>query len=153
MKIVEGSEERYVNRDEPIPADLGVDLKVPPRGIGARAAKVWRQLAPDMIDKHVLTAWDVPLFTAFCRITAHIEVLEAKVRRRNPDYSPVDGYTGVGSQGQLVKVPYWSQLIDAYNQQAKLATRFGLSPADRAGIVLNAGAEGKPTMGAERLLS
>lgn len=157
LKAIAGVEERYRNRDEPIPANVaGVDLKRPPRGIGARAARVWRQLAPDLVDKKILTEWDVPMFTAVCRVVAHIEVLEGKVAKPPADYCPVDGYTGVGSQKQLVKSPYWSALMDAYSQLAKLGSRFGLSPGDRANLVegvMPGAAGGRPVLGPERLLS
>lgn len=163
MKLVEGAEERRINRDEPVPAENPeVDLKVPPRGLGAKVAAVWRRLAPDLVDKHVLTPWDVDLFKQYCRLVVHADTLERKIYHPHPQYSakddatgkPIDGYTGVGSQGQLVQAPYWRQYNDAVKQLAMLATRFGLSPADRAGLVLdNAGTQGKPTMGGERLLS
>jgi P27 family predicted phage terminase small subunit len=147
LKVLAGSRERDLNRDEPMPAPPadGVDLRRPPRGLGAAAAKVWRELAPDMVDKHVLTAWDVHLFEAFCRTVAHYRALEAKVRK--------DGHTAVGSQEQPVKSPYWAARNDALKQMLSLAARFGLSPADRAGLVMDAGANGKPTLGPERLLS
>ncbi|ORA16377.1 hypothetical protein BST16_06630 [Mycobacterium asiaticum DSM 44297] len=158
MKVLRGDRERNLNRAAPIPANTeGIDLKAPPRGIGAKAAKVWRQLAPDLVDKHVLTEWDVPLFTALCRVVAHVETLETKVRNPPFGYCPVDGYTCVGSQKQLVKSPYWSALNDAYNQLAKLGSRFGLSPGDRANLVAEVVpgrlAQGRPILGPERLLT
>lgn len=154
LKVLKGDEERRINRDEPIPAATeGVNLKAPPRGIGAKAAAVWRQLAPDMVDKHVLTEWDVHLFEAFCVAVADYRELRAKRRQHSKDSYQHDPFTGVGSQGQLVKSPYWSAQNDVLKQMMALATRFGLSPADRAGLVVDTGASGTPQAGAERLLS
>jgi P27 family predicted phage terminase small subunit len=153
MKLVEGAEERRINRDEPIPADTGVDLTAPPRGCGAKVAKVWRRLAKDLVDKHVLTEWDTGLFLQYCRLEVHADELSRKIARP-ATYCPIDGYTGVGSQGQLVQSPYYRQYLQAVAELRALAAHFGLSPSTRAGIVLdNPGAGGKPTMGGERLLS
>ncbi|BDB42836.1 MULTISPECIES: phage terminase small subunit P27 family [Mycobacterium] len=151
LKLLAGSRERDLNRDEPIPSPPadGVDLTKPPRGLGAAAAKVWRELAPDLVDKQVLAVWDLTLFEAFCRTVAHYRALEAKVRQ--------DGYTGAGSQGQPIKSVYWAARNDALKQLMALAARFGLTPADRAGLVegvMPGGAgQGRPVLGPERLLN
>ena len=131
LKLLRGSEERYLNCDEPLPAPPpeGVDLSAPPRGLGAAPAKVWRELAPDLVDKGCLTSWDLPLFEAWCRSVAHYRALEAKIRKEE------DGYTGTGSHEQPVKLLYWAARNDALKQMLSLAARFGLSPADRAGLV------------------
>lgn len=156
MKIVRGDEERHINRDEPEPepaALLGIDLKVPPRGLGARAAKVWRQLAPDLVDKHVLTIWDVPLFESFCIAKADYDELRAKRRAHAKDEYQHDAFTGIGSTGQIVRSPYWSAQQDALKNMLALAARFGLSPADRAGLTVAPDSASGGQVGADRLLS
>jgi P27 family predicted phage terminase small subunit len=156
LKVLSGDEERRINRDEPEPEPaelLGVDLKAPPRGIGARAAKVWRQYAPDLVDKHVLTTWDVALFESFCHAVADYHELRAKRRAHARDEYQHDAFTGIGSQGQLVRSPYWSAEQDALDRMMKLSTRFGLSPADRAGLVASPEAVGPGQVGAERLIN
>lgn len=155
LQIIKGAEERHINRDEPEPEPaelLGVDLKVPPRGIGAKAAAVWKRLAPDLVDKHVLTTWDVDLFSAFCDAVVEYHDLKTKRRQHVKDDYQHDQFTGVGSQKQLVRSPYWAAQNEALERMMKLSARFGLSPSDRAGLTV-APSTGAPVAGAERLLS
>jgi len=156
MKIVRGDEERHINRDEPEPepaALQGIDLKTPPRGLGAKAAAVWRRLAPDLVDKHVLTTWDVDLFAAFCDAVVEYQALKSIRNRHRRDTYQHDQFTGVGSQGQLVRSPYWSAQNEALERMMKLSARFGLSPSDRAGLTVAPIRDTGGQVGAERLLS
>lgn len=156
IKIVRGDDERRINRDEPEPepADLlGVDLKEPPRGIGARGAKVWRRLAPDLVDKHVLSFWDLDLFEQFCQAVADYQELRAKRRAHARDAHQHDAFTAVGSQGQIVRSPYWQAEQDCRKVILQLSARFGLSPADRAGLVASPEVVGPGQVGAERLIN
>lgn len=141
MKLVAGAEERYLNRDEPVPGGLA-DPLAPPAGLPDSAVVVWRRLAPDLVDKKVLTAWDVDLFAAYCLAKAQYD-----------DCRELMGsdYTVTGSMGQLVKSPYWTEMNEALTQMLKLSMRFGLTPADRAGLSIGAGDEA-PKAGGERLI-
>jgi P27 family predicted phage terminase small subunit len=128
LKVLRGDREQYLNRDEPIPTAVpGVDLTKPPRGIGAPAARVWRRLAPDLVDKGMLTAWDVDLFGAYCDTVATYEDVRRQLR--------AVGVTAKGSvPGTAVKHPLWRVQADCLATMVRLGAKFGLSPADRADV-------------------
>ena len=152
LKAVDGVEERYRNHDEPKPEPTPEEqLIAPPRGLGAGPSKVWRRLAPDLVKKKMLTAWDVDMFTAFCVAVAQYDDARKQVAR--------NGITDMGSQGQLIVSPYLRAQNMLLEQIVKLGSRFGLSPADRASISLvvavgDSTNDGTPRpQGPERLLS
>lgn len=142
IKLVQGAEERYLNRDEPVPSELA-DAFDPPSDISERAQEVWRRLAPDLVDKKVLTAWDVEQFAAYCVAVAQYKECRELMGGE---------YTVTGSMGQMVKSPLWTEMNEALTQMLKLSARFGLTPADRAGLSISAGDEA-PKAGGERLIS
>ncbi len=41
--------------------------------LSPRARKVWDGLAPNLVERRVLTAWDVDLFGAFCAVVVHLD--------------------------------------------------------------------------------
>src|SRR6516165_2968770 len=101
LKLLRGDDERYVNREEPIPSDEGE--VTPPEGIRPEALEVWNELAPDMIDKSVLTAWDVHPFMVFCTAVAVYRECDAKMGHN---------YTDRGAAGGIIKSPYWQIMRD-----------------------------------------
>lgn len=140
LKVVKGTEERYINREEPTPSDRG-DI-VPPEGTSEGALKVWHSLAPDLIDKGCLTAWDVYTFAVFCEATHAF--------RENRDLL-AGQYTARGAAGGVIKSPHWQIMRDASETMAKYSGKFGLTPGDRADLKVG-GEDGKPKSGAERIL-
>lgn len=147
LKAIAGVEERYRNRAEPTPAgaDELIDLKVPPRGLGAPAARVWRRLAPDLVDKHMLTAWDVDLFAVFCRAKAtHDQLWKAM---------GADVVVPGSVPTTMVKSAHWRAVLDCVDVMLRLSARFGFTPGDRASLAVVGGVGGSVQLGAERLLS
>jgi phage terminase small subunit len=67
LKILAGVREDRINRGEPIPDDRTIPPTVP---LSLGAQKVWDELAPDLIAKRVLTAWDTQMFAVFCDAAA-----------------------------------------------------------------------------------
>jgi phage terminase small subunit len=66
LKILSGEREDRINRNEPIPGECDIT----PPGLSTVARQVWDRLAPDLIDKGCLTAWDVDLFSVYCEAVA-----------------------------------------------------------------------------------
>lgn len=129
LKVLRGDREQNLNRDEPIPtpAAPGVDLTKPPRGIGRGPAAVWRRLAPDLVDKGMLTPWDVDLFGAYCDAVANYEAVRRQLRE--------SGVTTPGSvPGTSVKHPLWRVQADCLATMLRIGAKFGMSPADRADV-------------------
>jgi P27 family predicted phage terminase small subunit len=137
LKAIAGVEERYLNRDEPVPAESVV---VPgPMSEGGRS--VWDRLAPDLIDKKMLTAWDVDTFAVFCEAVA--------TYHHNRELMG-DQYTARGSAGGVIKSPHWQIMRDCSAIMAQYSSRFGMTPGDRAGLKVEG--DTTPKSGGERLL-
>lgn len=142
LKALEGCREDRLNRDEPIPEEDG-DI-VPPVQLPNDAQAVWDRLAPDMIEKRVLTAWDVDAFASYCRSVALYNRAAALV-----DESPV---TAAGSHGGTVINPAVRAMATAEAMARSIGQRFGLTPGDRAALKVDH-SSGRPKSGAERLLT
>lgn len=139
LKVLKGEKEYRINRDEPVPADSD-EIVVPEMSEEARA--VWDQLAPDLIDKRVLTPWDTHTFAVFCEAVAAYHENRKLMGKK---------YTDRGAAGGVIKSPHWQIMRDAAETMAKYSARFGLTPGDRAALKVEAG-EGGPQQGAERIL-
>lgn len=139
LKVLRGDKESRLNRDEAIPEDGDV---IPPEDISEGALEIWDRLAPDMIDKKVLTKWDVEMFAAFCEAVATYHECKALMGKN---------YTDRGAAGGVIKSPYWQIMRDCLGVMKQFSGLFGLSPGDRANLVIGAD-DDTPTGGAERIL-
>lgn len=121
LKALEGVRESRLNRDEPIPGEQAV---VPPVELPEDALAVWRRLAPDLIAKRVMTAWDVDLFGAFCCEVAlyHRAWAEVEANGTNIDRP---------RSGPVVS-PAFRVAQSCLDAARSLAASYGLTPADRA---------------------
>ncbi len=140
LKALEGVGESRLNRDEPVPSEAPIR---PPSALPTDAQAIWDRLAPDLIARRVLTAWDVDLFAAFCRelslyyrAAAEVESNGAHVER--PRSGPVPS-------------PAFRVMQACLDSVRSLAASFGLTPADRARLSIEP-ATGGQTVGAARLL-
>ncbi|WP_202376263.1 phage terminase small subunit P27 family [Mycobacterium intracellulare] len=144
--MIAGEQESRINRDEPIPTEGEV---VAPEGMTANARKIWDELAPDLKDKGLLTPWDVYAFEAFCESVANYrecrDLLHASA-------SVMGKFVEKGAAGGVIKSPYHQMMRDHIESMAKLGSRFGFTPGDRANLRLDLPEHG-PKMGGERLLS
>ncbi|MEZ0366798.1 phage terminase small subunit P27 family [Mycobacterium sp. pUA109] len=140
LKALEGAWEGRLNRNEAIPEDAPI---APPVTLPADAQAVWDRLAPDMVAKKVLTAWDVDAFAEFCRSVALYNRAAAEVER-------VD-LVSEGYNGNPVVNPAIRVMKTASDMMRATGSRFGLTPGDRAALKVEQGGPAKS--GAERLLS
>lgn len=141
LKALEGAHESRLNRDEPVPREGRV---LPPVPLPDDAQAVWDRLAPDLIERRVLSSWDVDMFSAFCRATALYNRAAAEVAQ--------SGYTVDGSvNGTKVVAPAVRVMTMAAADMRSFGQRFGLTPGDRAQLKVdhNVG----PKSGAARLLT
>lgn len=140
LKALEGVREDRLNRDEPVP---GEDVIVPPVELAADAQGIWNRLAPDLIAKKVLTAWDVDAFAAFCRSAALFH-------RASQDAADAP-FVVAGSHDGTVLNPIFRAVTLAAADMRAFGQRFGLTPGDRAQLKVSDDA--KPSSGAGRLIS
>lgn len=141
LKVLQGEQESRINREEPMPTEGKVAV---PADISDGAREVWDELAADLIDKGCLTSWDVYLFEAFCEAVA--------TYRENRDLLREHGYTERGAAGGVIKSPYHQIMRDCLESMAKIGSRFGFTPGDRANMTIEPTDKG-PGSGAERILA
>jgi P27 family predicted phage terminase small subunit len=101
---------------------------------------VWDRLAPDLIDRGVLTSWDADMFVVFCRAAAVFHEVSEQIGSE---------FVSPGSNNNQVVSPLWRVQKDAAETMRVVGGKFGLNPSDRAGLDT---AENTPTYGAERIL-
>lgn len=148
LKVLDGARESRINRNEPQPSSPSENPPAaggfePPCDLSDGARAVWDRLAPDLEAQKVLTAWDLDSFAIFCEAVAIWHANKALMG---------DQYTARGAAGGVIKSPHWQIMRDAQATITQIGGRFGLTPADRAGLVI-ADSNDKPTSGGQRLLS
>lgn len=150
VKKLRGERKDRINNDEPIPSGPAAC----PTNLSEGAQAVWKRLAPDLVAKGVLTAWDVDEFAAFCdavdrrdRAAEHLdtegEVIESPVFDRN----------GVRTGERIVLSPWWQVWKGASEAMVRFGGRFGLSPADRAQLKVGGASGSKNPSDPARLLT
>lgn len=140
LRVLHGDQESRINRHEPQPTERAIES---PRVLDEYAASVWERLAPDLIAKKVLTAWDVDQFATFCEA--------ASTYKEAREHLSVEGLTARGAAGGVIKSPYWQIIRDAADIMTRVGGRFGLTPSDRSSLTMgDAESAGR---GAERFLS
>lgn len=126
-----------INRNEPMPAPLDTKKLKPPTWLSKQARKVWRKLAPDLIDKKVLTAWDLEAFASYCDAVARRAEAAKKVEEegqvvKQPVFNKSGGLTGY----RVTRNPWLLAHKDADQQAQRWGARFGLTPSERQDIKL-----------------
>lgn len=145
LKVIRGDQESRLNRDEPIPSELAP--RIAPTNISEGAQEVWERYAPDLIDKKMLTSWDVDTFVVFCEAVATYHKCRELMGEK---------YTAIGAAGGTIKSPYWQIMRDCADTIKRYSSVFGMTPGDRASLMAvdpndpNRGR--KPSAGAERIL-
>lgn len=144
LRVLHGDRKDRINTNEPKPRDNAVTC---PDWLSTKAKNVWLRLAPDLIDKGVLTFWDVDQFARYCALTViNREALE-DVQENGVK---VDGFTPSGHPTK-VKNPSLQVARDTATELRALAGKFGLTPSDRASLNVEAPRNGNG--GASRLLT
>ncbi|HWV47676.1 MAG TPA: P27 family phage terminase small subunit [Nitrospira sp.] len=130
LKALEGVEESRINRDEPIPS---VGAVLCPVELNDAARAVWNRLAPDLIQKKVLTCWDADEFANGCRIQALLN--EALDTAESCDL------VIPGSNDNLVMHPAIRAVTALEATLRSVWSRFGLTPGDRAALKVDDGGD------------
>lgn len=121
------------------PSRLNADEAAPPEGkvtcpadLSAEARKVWRRLAPSLIQRGLLTVWDRESFAVFC---------EAVVTWRRASDMMGKAILVTGLHGGLVKNPAHQVARDSAAVIRAFAQEFGLTPSARSAIKVGLGAD------------
>lgn len=143
LRLLHGDRKDRINTDEPVPADVDITI---PTWLPASARSLWRQLAPDLQAKGVLTAWDVEAFAIFCDAAARRRkaVKELKARGEVMEV-PILDMAGEVAGYRLQKNPWTLVLNEADAQVQRYGARFGLTPSDRSQLKIGGGGHRDPT--------
>lgn len=125
LKRLEGAQPSRINDAEPEPTVGAVN---PPDWLSAEALAVWGELAPDLVAKGVLTAWDVEPFGVLCDAIVHYRQASAAVAE--------DGVLVPGRKEALVKHPGMQLVRDTAATIRAYAGEFGLTPSSRSGVTI-----------------
>lgn len=145
LKVLQGEQESRINRDEPLPREARVSK---PGDMTPEAAEIWDELATDLIDKGCLTPWDVYTFEAFCEAVAQYRECRTLLQR----VTEWGKYIDKGAAGGVIKSPYHQMMRDCVETMAKIGSRFGFTPGDRANLTIEKVDSG-PKQGAARILA
>lgn len=151
LKLVRGDRKTRVNTREPKPSAGDV---VMPKWLSREAAAVWKRLAPDLVKRRVLTAWDVDAFAAFCSAVVTHRVAAADAERHGATVIvPVRTLANGDVLTDVRKNPAWAVARESAQLIATLGGRFGLNPSDRSQLVTNGDEDGGEGQDPGRLLS
>lgn len=114
-----------MNRNEP-KAPVAEPVAVP-EYLDTDARAVWHRLAPSLIARGVLTAWDADLFGAYCTAVVHHRRAARLVNETAVALKTADG---------VVKHPAMQIVRDQAQLMTTIGGRFGLTPSDRSSISL-----------------
>lgn len=145
LKVLDGTRESRINRNEPIPTESQAsDTLVPPVKLSDEAYDIWCRLVPDLHEKGVMTPWDVDQMVMYCEAVAAFNKNRALMGEK---------YTAKGAAGGVIKSPHWQIMRDAQAVATQIGKRYGLTPGDRAGMIVDDGKPKNLESGSERLLS
>jgi P27 family predicted phage terminase small subunit len=145
LKVLQGEQESRINRNEPLP---GEGQAVAPAGMTEGALRVWAEWAPDLMDKGMLSPWDIYAFEAFCEAVAQFRECRTLLQQQ----TAYGKYIDKGAAGGVIKSPYHQMMRDCIETMSKIGGRFGFTPGDRANLAIEKSDHG-PKSGAERILS
>lgn len=134
LKVLHGVKPSRINSNEPKPDAAEV---APPRELDPRAQAIWDRLAPDMIRKGVLTAWDVDSFATFCSMVVVNQDAVADVEKNGTNCTTVVRELSNGEViYELRKNPAWQVARESATLIVTLGGRFGLNPSDRSQLTM-----------------
>ena len=143
LRLLHGDRKDRVNDQEPVPADVDITI---PSWLPATARSIWRQYAPDLQAKGVLTAWDVEAFAILCDSAARRRKAVKELRRLGEVVAiPIMDLTGEVVGHRYQKNPWTLVLTEADAQVQRYAARFGMTPSDRSQLRIGGGGHRDPT--------
>ncbi len=137
LRILQGDRKDRINTTEPQPAR--VDVRAP-EWLAGDARGVWDRLAPDLIAKRVLTAWDVDAFADLCSAVVANRDAWIDLRENGVSCTTVVRELADGTLiYDLHKNPAWQVARESTAMIVTLGGRFGLNPSDRSQLKIGDG--------------
>ncbi len=98
----------------------------PPDWLSDRGKQVWREIAPDLVARNVLTAADQPALGLLCQSWDDFHQHSAEIQN--------SGHSGFTDKGYEYTRPAVQLKAKAMDLIIRLSQRFGLTPMDRVGL-------------------
>lgn len=127
LKIISGNPGKRAQRPEPDPDYL--DDLTPPAHLPEHVARVWSDLAPKLRKAHLLTQLDVPALEMVCAAIANHRIA---TQTAGLNMMMHNAETGAFSPS-----PWLIIQSMAFKQAFVGLSRFGMTPADRARVIVN----------------
>jgi P27 family predicted phage terminase small subunit len=139
LRVLHGDRKDRINDTEPIPPTAEIEC---PDWASEQAREIWARLAPGLEARGVLTVWDADAFMVLCEALARYRAAQLV----NGSALLVQGGSG------LMKNPALVVQAEAERTFLTYASRFGLTPSDRASIKVEV-SDADTSKSAGRLLS
>lgn len=137
VRVLRGDRKDRINTSEPKPK-LGSTNA--PDWLGEEALEVWQRLAPDLISKKVLTAWDVDSFADLCNAVVVNRKAWQDIDRNGTTITVVARELPNGTIiYATTRNPAWQVARESTAMIVTLGGRFGLNPSDRQNLTLGKG--------------
>lgn len=125
LKLLKGNPgKRALPKYEPQPPQL--DTFAPPPTLSDAARPIWERNAPVLVTLGILTVSDVDAFAVLCEAIAEHERATREIA--------TGGYTVTSDKGNVLQSPWVGIRHRAADVIAKYASRFGMTPSDRASL-------------------
>lgn len=122
LKIERGNPgQRPLNQNEP---ELAKPAAKMPAGLKGRARREWTRLAPELIEKGVLTVGDMHAFEEYCRLVGEIDTYEAEIA----------ALVEKGNREEAHRLGYVNHVVKIRRLLAQLRQQLGLTPTARASV-------------------
>lgn len=146
---MEGYRKDRIVQNTPVPSEVKIE---PPDELSAAAIAHWVRLAPDMIAKGALTAWDINAFGHLCDAIARLWEASEHLSEEGMVIEIPNVSRSTGKMlPPTMKLNPWMQVYKEMSQTvARFAARFGLTPTDRAALSIDGNA-GTKNPGADLL--
>lgn len=70
------------------PSNPMTDIPAPPAILDKDAKRIWREIVPDLVQRRILTAADMPQLRAFCMAIGKVEKLERIIQGMGDNFDP-----------------------------------------------------------------
>lgn len=137
LKVLEGNRGKRKLPKGEVSYDLSKN-PAPPDWLNEEGKALWKRIAPLLVATRCLTDADLPAFEGMCQTWGEYVEFERTLAE--------DGYVFKTPNGYVQSRPEAVLADKALSRFHRLAARFGLTPADRAGLVLEVKEESENPM-------
>jgi P27 family predicted phage terminase small subunit len=138
LKALEGNRgHRALNLDSTFRPEVG--MPTVPKGLSPGARKVWRRLSTELLRYNLMSVVYSDIFEELCETVADVKELRHSLRARqallrSEGKDPSEAFEAKSPGGMPVQHPRYQILKSERQMMVSLLAKFGLSPAEQAGV-------------------